>query len=453
MWLVKFLTIKYAGDPNLIQFETTDSKLDLQYAQPFVYKYIERTDYNLVFEIILISVFIILLVVYWNRKLEKEVREKKDAQNKLKYINKEIQNYLDIAQVLIMALDNNKNVIMINQKGADILGYTKEEIIGKNWVETFLPKNIKTDVNQVGDSILENKGSYDEYENCVLNKSGEERLVLWKNALLLDEEGNTIGILTSGEDITLKKEQQKQLLAQSRMAQMGEMISMIAHQWRQPLGAISSTAIDLNMQIEFENFDLEKERGRKECQSYFTNGLGEIDGFVQNLTNTIDDFRNFYQPNKESSSVYFIEPISKALNIIKASFLSDGIEIVQTCVTCDKKVKIHSNELMQVILNILKNSQDNFKEQGTKNPKIIITCKCSIEDKIILEICDNGGGISEDILPKIFDPYFSTKGELNGTGLGLYMSKIIIEEHHNGSLEAINLDDGVCFKIIMNKEL
>ena len=243
----------------------------------------------------------------------------------------------------------------------------------------------------------------------------------------------------------IKKDEQ--LIQQSRLAQMGEMISMIAHQWRQPLGAISSTAIDLNMQIEFENFDLEKERGRKECQSYFTNGLGEIDGFVQNLTNTIDDFRNFYQPNKESSSVYFIEPISKALNIIKASFLSDGIEIVQTCVTCDKKVKIHSNELMQVILNILKNSQDNFKEQGTKNPKIIITCKCSIEDEIILEICDNGGGIPDDVLPNIFNPYFSTKDEKNGTGLGLYMSKTIIEDHHHGKLYVKNTDNGVCFTI------
>ena len=104
----------------------------------------------------------------------------------------------------------------------------------------------------------------------------------------------------------------------------------------------------------------------------------------------------------------------------------------------------YDNELIQVILNILKNSQDNFKERKVENPKIIITI-----DENILSICDNGGGISEDIIGEIFDPYFSTKDEKNGTGLGLYMSKIIVEEHHNAKLDVVNVDDGVCFSITM----
>jgi C4-dicarboxylate-specific signal transduction histidine kinase len=128
---------------------------------------------------------------------------------------------------------------------------------------------------------------------------------------------------------------------------------------------------------------------------------------VQNLTTTIDDFRNFYKPNKESDFILLHEPIHKALSIIRGALASDSIEIVEKC-TSKNKVKLYSNEIMQVILNILKNAQDNFKEKATKNPKISISCRDS-DDKVIIEICDNGGGIAEDILPKIFNPYFSTK--------------------------------------------
>ena len=107
---------------------------------------------------------------------------------------------------------------------------------------------------------------------------------------------------------------------------------------------------------------------------------------------------------------------------------------------------------MQVVLNILKNSQDNFKEKNIKDPKIIISCNCSVSDKISIMLCDNGGGVSEDVIENIFDPYFSTKSEKNGTGLGLYMSKIIVEDHHNGSLKVKNMDGGVCFTIEIDKE-
>ena len=249
-----------------------------------------------------------------------------------------------------------------------------------------------------------------------------------------------------------KTEKSNSLLFQkSRMAQMGEMISMIAHQWRQPLGAISTTSINLNMQIELETFDLEQEQARKEFKVYFSKGLNDIDLFVQNLSSTIDDFRNFYKPNKQQDIVFFHETINKALSIIRPSLISDNIEIVEKYI-CNDKAKIYSNEIMQVVLNILKNSQDNFKEKNIKDPKIIISCNCSVSDKISIMLCDNGGGVSEDVIENIFDPYFSTKSEKNGTGLGLYMSKIIVEDHHNGSLKVKNMDGGVCFTIEIDKE-
>ena len=120
---------------------------------------------------------------------------------------------------------------------------------------------------------------------------------------------------------------------------------------------------------------------------------------------------------------------------------NNSIEIVSDFQS-QEKIPMYENEMMQVILNIFKNAQDNFNEKKVKNPKIEIRTK----DKL-LYITDNGGGISNDIIEKIFDPYFSTKDEKNGTGLGLYMSKTIVEEHHEATLTVENVDGGVCFSI------
>lgn len=354
-----------------------------------------------------------------------------DIQKKEADKNRQTQHYLDVAQVLIMALDNNRNVIMINQKGADILGYSKEEIVGKNWMENFLPKRIKADIIKLSDDVTNKRGDYEENENHILTKSGEERLLLWKNTPLLDDEGNSIGILTSGEDITVKREQEKKLLQQSRMAQMGEMISMIAHQWRQPLSSISAIAGTLSLDVMMDEYKKE----------FFAERLDSIAELSQHLSSTIDDFRNFYKPNKEAVNTTLEELITRAIKIMKSSLDSDNIEMLYEY--NDKQmIKLYENETIQVVLNILKNAQDNFKEKKIENPQIKITTK---ENGI--SICDNGGGIPEDILPKIFDPYYSTKDEKNGTGLGLYMSKTIVEEHHNGKLQVSNRDDGVCFTI------
>ena len=247
------------------------------------------------------------------------------------------------------------------------------------------------------------------------------------------------------EGIEKHELQNRQLQQQSRLAQMGEMISMIAHQWRQPLGAIASTSIDIKMKSALEMFDLRKEKEAREYETYVNKGLEKIDNFVQNLTSTIDDFRNFYKPNKKIVTTTLEDVVIKSLIIIKASLESENIKIIQEY-NYNEKVELYDSELMQVILNILKNAQDNIKEKQIKDPYI----KISTENKTI-SICDNGGGIPEDIIENIFDPYFTTKHEKNGTGLGLYMSKTIVEEHHGGRLSVENTEDGVCFIIACKK--
>jgi signal transduction histidine kinase len=243
----------------------------------------------------------------------------------------------------------------------------------------------------------------------------------------------------------------KQIQQQARIAQMAEMISMIAHQWRQPLAAIASNVINLQIKQELGTFDLDTKEGQEESKRFFLQGFKNIEKYVQNLTTTIDDFRNFYKPNKESVVTTLEDIVTKALGIIKNSIDTQGIDLIFDCQS-KEEIRVYDSDIMQVILNILKNSRDNFIDKKIENPEIKITVKDNM-----ISVCDNGGGIQEDIIEKIFDPYFSTKNDKNGTGLGLYMSKIVIEDHHNGHLYASNNNDtqgvntGACFIVELGK--
>ncbi|MCK4875276.1 MAG: HAMP domain-containing histidine kinase, partial [Sulfurimonas sp.] len=229
--------------------------------------------------------------------------------------------------------------------------------------------------------------------------------------------------------------------------QMGEMISMIAHQWRQPLGSISSTIIDLQVKLQLDTFNLEDKEGVDSMIKYMDKKHENIIELLQFLSTTINDFRDFFKPDKAKKFITLTTPINKTLQIIESSLLNNNIEIIKDF-QIDDELSLYQNEMTQVILNILKNSEDNFLEKNILNPKITISTQ-EEHGTYIISISDNGGGIPEDILPNIFNPYFSTKDEKNGTGLGLYMSKTMIEKHHGGKLRAYNTEDGVIFKIIL----
>jgi len=239
------------------------------------------------------------------------------------------------------------------------------------------------------------------------------------------------------EEIEINKDKDKQLLQQSRLAQMGEMIAMIAHQWRQPLAAISSASLVLRMKAEMG--DLSSDNIIKKTE--------DILDYSQHLSLTIDDFRDFFKPTKETIKTDFISLVESALKIIETSLDNHGVRVVKDF-NSNRTFYSYSNELKQVILNLIKNAEDIMLDNRVKNPIIIISIYDE-EDSAVLEIEDNGGGVPEEIFDKIFDPYFSTKDNKNGTGLGLYMSKTIIEEHCKGSLSVKNGDKGAVFKIML----
>ncbi len=227
----------------------------------------------------------------------------------------------------------------------------------------------------------------------------------------------------------------EQLAQQARLAQMGEMISMIAHQWRQPLAAISSLSLALNLKAQLGKLN-------KELTLDLTN---KITANSKHLSTTIDDFREFFRPNKEKSETNFNDIIKNVLNIVEDSIATKNINIIKEF-SCSKNFLTYPNEIKQVVLNLIKNADDILLDNKIKNPYIKLFTY-SNKNEVILEVSDNAGGIPPDIMSKIFDPYFSTKTKKDGTGLGLYMSKTIIDEHCKGELSVRNTKEGAVFTI------
>ena len=247
--------------------------------------------------------------------------------------------------------------------------------------------------------------------------------------------------LKSKMDQETKENQKKtnMMYQQSRLAQMGEMISNIAHQWRQPLNSISLVLQDLKLSKALDDI----------TQDEFEKSTKKIEDSLQYMSNTITDFRNFYKTNKEKEQFQLKDAISQAISILQSSFEDKSIDI-NLDINRDISLLGFKNELTQVIVNILQNSKDILIKNKTKSPYVSIITK--IDNKnIILSIEDNAGGIKENIIEHIFDPYFTTKHKEQGTGLGLYMSKVIINDSFNGILEVKNTNNGAKFIIKLNK--
>ncbi len=233
------------------------------------------------------------------------------------------------------------------------------------------------------------------------------------------------------EEVRKNREKDKQLLARSRLAQMGEAISLIAHQWRQPLSSISLLVTQAKFLYQKNKFN---KNTLQKCSS-------EIKNSIFYLNDTIDLFRKFFKIDSKKEPHHINEIVENVLNMQKIILQSKNINLILD-LKSTQKVSVFMNEIMQAVMDIIKNSIDEIDKKDIQNPIIKIKTE---ENKII--ICDNAGGVDEKIINKIFEPYFSTKKE--GSGLGLYMSKIIIEEHHKGKIEVKNEKEGVCFIITL----
>jgi PAS domain S-box-containing protein len=231
------------------------------------------------------------------------------------------------------------------------------------------------------------------------------------------------------------REKEQMLLQQSRQAAMGEMIGNIAHQWRQPLNALGLTIQQLLLFYDHGEFTRE----------FLDKSVLQSMEIIKHMSLTIDDFRNYFRPDKEKVEFKVCDAMSNTLSLIEDSFKSQHIshEIVAMD---DPVVYGYRNEFAQALLNILNNARDALKEREIIEPKVTITV-CNEGGCAVITVADNAGGIPEEIMGKIFDPYFTTKGPQEGTGVGLFMSKTIIEKNMGGKLAARNTGVGAEFRI------
>ena len=261
-----------------------------------------------------------------------------------------------------------------------------------------------------------------------LNRELEQR-VAERTADLTRE---TAERLQAMEELRIKDEV---LMQQSRQAAMGEMIGNIAHQWRQPLNAVGLLVQDLTLSYEYGNFS----------RDYLDTSTKKIMQLVRHMSQTIDDFRNFFTPDKEKSEIVLANVVKKTLALVEGSLTDKGIRTeVSTQET--PPVTGHSNEFSQVLLNIISNAIDAFSEKPCADPCICVKVFTE-RGKAVVSISDNAGGIPDEVLGRIFEPYFTTKEQGKGTGIGLYMAKNIVEKSMNGSVTARNVGAGAEFRI------
>ena len=237
------------------------------------------------------------------------------------------------------------------------------------------------------------------------------------------------------------REKDQMLLLQSRQAAMGEMINNIAHQWRQPLNTLGLTTQQLLLFYDLDEFNRE----------ILENGVNRSMDLIQHMSKTIDDFRNYFRPDKEKIEFKVGETIENTLSLLEGS-LKDPKIIVEIVAKDNPVIYGYQNEFTQVLLNILINARDTLTERAIADPRVTITI-CSEGGCVVVTVADNAGGIPEEIIDRIFDPYFTTKASDKGTGVGLFMSKTIIEKNMGGKLAVRNIANGAEFRIEMCNEI
>jgi len=240
------------------------------------------------------------------------------------------------------------------------------------------------------------------------------------------------------EELTQKD---KMLTLQSKQAVMGEMISMIAHQWRQPLSTVT---------LSISNLQVKKLLGEEIKDNELDKALENISDTVVYLSETIDDFQTYFRPDKELQSIDVTELIQKAIGFVQPRLKKTAINLEFLC-NDSMVIDTYMNELIQVLLNIVNNAVDELIERNIKDPKVSIIVE-NREEMVVISIRDNAGGIAVENIDSIFEPYFSTKGK-NGTGLGLYMSQMIMQKQFHTLIEVKSTNSGSTFTIVVPKKL
>ena len=439
------LELKSKSNQILKLFDFATKEFE-HYTQQQLDKLLGYETYLVIFALIILFLEAILIFYPASKQIEQVTNELKKEKE---YEAMIIESNNDA----IIAIDWTAKITTYNKKAQEIFGWNKEEMIGKRNLIKIIPPKYRQKHKIASEKYLQTGvscgilGTTLELE--ALRKDGTIFPIIISFGSKYKPKGAIV--VASIIDISAQKEQENALIQQSKMASMGEMISNIAHQWRQPLSLISTIATGTLAKKEMDilqDDDLIK-------------SLDKINDSVQFLSKTIEDFRNFYKVTNKKQEFLVYNSISTIKTIISGSYNDHNITLIEDIEQKDKIICCGiQSQLSQVILNILNNAKDVLVEQKIKNPIVLIKLFTQ-NDNIHIEIYDNAKGIPDDIIHKIFEPYFTTKFNSDGTGIGLYMSYEIIQKHFKGTLSASNrnftIDEqeyfGACFCITIPSNL
>ncbi|MFA7402653.1 MAG: PAS domain S-box protein [Pelobacteraceae bacterium] len=389
-----------------------------------------------------------------------DITKRKQVEEQLAELSQRLSYHIDNSPLAVIEWGPDMRLIRWSGAAEHMFGWKADEVLGKRMEDLhWIYAEDEEQVAEVSSDLLKGTNRRRFSANRNYCKDGSVVFCEWYNSSLLDGLGNLRSILSLVLNVTDRRrleeslqqysemlesmvvkrtaqlrEKDQLLLQQSRLAAMGEMINNIAHQWRQPLNSLGLHIQRLSLFYDTGHFNKE----------FLDKSVQESMKLVQHMSQTIDDFRSFFKPDKEKIDFCINRALQQALNLVNDSFEHNQIRVIHHA-DGEAWINGYPNEFSQALLNILQNARDALLDQKTDGRHV--TIGSSVENgKSIITIADNGGGIPEDILEAIFEPYVSTKG-IQGTGIGLYMSKIIIEKNMGGSLTVRNRGDGAEFRI------
>jgi PAS domain S-box-containing protein len=390
------------------------------------YKYLV---WSTIIIIIIVSIILVLLAI--------NVMKRKKSELALSSQLKFIAVLMDTIPNPMNYKNLNGQYVGCNKAFADLLGKTKEEVLGKS-VFDFFPKEWAKEQRQKDRELLKDEAT-DNFEMTLHLPDGSSRVMTYNKTVYSNIDGNIGGIVTVMDDITERNQQKQFLIQQSKLAEMGEMVGAIAHQWNEPLVELSAILQDMEFSY------IQGEMSEKKMRDFVNESMIQI----QYMSQTHKDFRNFLKPSTKKIIFCAKKALDEVLEIIGRQVFYSHIKLSVICKDEYVQVFGYENEFKQVLLNIINNAKN--KMVSTKKGKNITIQIEAKKNSASINIRDDGGAIPKKTINFIFDPFFTTKKD--GTGLGLYMAKAIIEDKMNGKISAYNYHNSAVFNIIVpNRE-
>ncbi len=371
--------------------------------------------------------------------------ERQQLWDQLREERDKAQQYLSIARVIIVALDLRGRVTLINKMGCEVLGYKEEEILGKNWFDFCIPAKSRHKVREIFLKLMAGRLVVaDYYENPILIRDGQERIIAWHNTTLKDEAGNIVGTLSSGEDITDRKRTEAELIRSEKLASVGQLAAGVAHEVNNPLAGIL-VYIKLLLK-KFEQNKLQSEETKTQ--------LEKIGKETERCSRIIKNLLDFSRQTEVSLRPVDINKVIEAtFSIIGHQISLDNIKTEMNLCTSLPPILVDFDQIQQAVMNIVLNAAQAMPDGGDLTITTSVAKGVKIGDSfrnaVKIDVSDTGIGIRKEDLDKLFTPFFTTKEKGKGVGLGLSVVHGIIERHHGKIEIESDLGAGTTFSIYL----